>query len=307
MQLQRLDLNLYVVFETVFEEGNLSRAANRLFLTQPAVSHSLSRLREHYQDPLFVRRGHRMEPTPLAQRIRPQIQAALQGLRETLQPAAGFDPQASRRRFVLGMRDNVESIMTPRIMAMLEARAPQTQLASVRVPRRDMEAQLSAGRLDLAFDVLLPVGPRILQQPLMSDQFRVVARADHPLIGRRLTLKKYLAARHVVVSSRQSGPSLEDFELSRLGLRRDVAMRCQHVYVAMRTVAGTDLLLTVPASVARSQMLTGDLKSWKMPADLPPLAIHMYWHEDMENESSNRWLRELVQAEVLRQRVVMEV
>ncbi|MDX1692928.1 MAG: LysR family transcriptional regulator [Ketobacteraceae bacterium] len=294
MQLHRLDLNLYVVFETVFEEGNLSRAANRLFLTQPAISHSLSRLREHYQDALFVRRGHGMEPTPLAQRIRPQIQAALQALQETLQPAAGFDPKASRKRFALGMRDNVESIMTPRIMAMLEQQAPQTQLASVRVPRREMEAQLSSGRLDLAFDVLLPVGPRIRHEPLMSDHFRVISRMDHPALGKRLTLKKYLAARHIVVSSRQSGPSLEDFELSRLGLRREVTMRCQHVYVAMRTVASTGLLLTVPASVAASQMLTPDLKSWKMPAELPPLAIHMYWHEDLDRESSNRWLRDWV-------------
>lgn len=301
MQLHRVDLNLYLVFETVFEEGNLSRAANRLFLTQPAVSHALKRLREHYQDALFVRRGHRMEPTPLAQRIRPQIQAALQGLQETLQPAAGFDPGASRKRFVLGMRDNVESIMTPRIMAMLQHQAPQTQLVSVRVPRREMEAQLSAGRLDLGFDVLLPVGPRVRHQPLMSDHFRVVSRVGHPLIEKRLSLKKYLAAKHIVVSSRQSGSSLEDFELSRLGLRREVAMRCQHVYVAMRTVACTDLLLTVPASVARSQMLGDDLKSWKMPVDLPPLAIHMYWHEDMDNESSNRWLRQLVKDEALRQ------
>jgi DNA-binding transcriptional LysR family regulator len=291
MQLHRVDLNLYVVFETVCEEGNLSRAADRLFLTQPAISHALNRLREHYQDPLFVRRGHRMEPTPMAQRIRPQIQAALQGLQETLQPAAGFDPQASQKRFVLGMRDNVESIMTPRIMAMLERLAPQTQLASVRVPRRDMEAGLSAGRLDLAFDVLLPVGPRIQHEPLMADHFCVVARADHPAIGHRMTLKKYLAARHIVVSSRQSGPSVEDFELSRLGLRREVAMRCQHAYVAMRTAASTDLLLTVPASVARSQMLTADLNSWKIPVELPPLAIHMYWHEDLADESSNRWLR----------------
>lgn len=297
MQLQRIDLNLYLVFDTIFEEGNLSRAAKRLFLTQPAISHSLSRLREYYDDALFVRRGHRMEATPLAQRIRPQVQAALQGLRETLQTSAGFDPLASQKRFVLGMRDNVESFLTPRIMARLEQAAPQTQLTSVRVPRREMEAELAAGRLDVAFDVLLPVGPRIRQQQLMADRFLVVARVDHPGIRRRLTLKKYLSEKHIVVSSRQSGPSIEDFELSRLGYRRQVAMRCQHIYVAMRTAATTDLLLTVPASVIHAGLLTDDLKSWKMPADLPRMAIHMYWHESMEKESSNAWLRQLIAAE----------
>lgn len=294
MQLSRIDLNLYIIFETICEEGNLSRAANRLYLTQPAISHSLSKLRHHYQDPLFVRRGHLMEPTPLAQRIRPQIQTALQQLQETLQTNAGFNPQASQKRFVLGMRDNVESIMTPRIMAFLESRAPQTQLASVRIPRREMEAELAAGRIDVAFDVLLPVGSKILHQQLMEDHFRVVARQDHPAIGSRLTLKKYLAAKHIVVSSRQSGPSLEDFELSRLGYRRQVAMRCQHMYVAMKTAAVTDLLVTVPGSVARSGMKTSELKSWKMPVDLPPLAIQMYWHQNMDKESSNLWLRQLI-------------
>ena len=105
MQLNRVDLNLYLVLDAIFEEGNLSRAAKRLFLTQPAVSHALSRLRNQYQDPLFVRRGNRMEPTPLAQRIRPQVQQALQHLQETLQKDTGFIPSQSRKRFALGVRD----------------------------------------------------------------------------------------------------------------------------------------------------------------------------------------------------------
>lgn len=292
MQLSRIDLNLYVVFDTIFEEGNLSRAAKILFLTQPAVSHALSRLREHYDDPLFVRRGHRMEPTPLAQRIRPEIQAALQGLQGTLQASSGFDPLLSQKKFVISIRDNIESVMVPELMALIEQEAPQAQLASARVHRRDMEAELSAGRLDLAFDVLLPVGPRILHQSLVEGHFRVVAREDNPLVGKRLTLDRYLKARHIVVSSRQSGPSVEDFELSRQGYRRQIAMRCQHMYVGLRTAARTDLLLTVPESVSNLAADIPGIKSWKMPVALPPLAVHMYWHENVDGDGANQWLRE---------------
>ncbi|PIE41019.1 MAG: LysR family transcriptional regulator [Gammaproteobacteria bacterium] len=294
MQLSRIDLNLYVVFDTIFEEGNLSRAAKRLFLTQPAVSHSLGRLREYYDDPLFVRRGHRMEPTPLAQRIRPGVQAALQGLQDTLQTGSGFDPLQSQKKFVVGVRDNIESWMVPQLMGFLQQQAPQTQLASTQVPRRDMEVELSAGRLDLAFDVLLPVGPRIRHQPLIEASFCVVARQGNPLVGKRLTLGRYLKARHVVVSSRQSGPSVEDFELSRLGYRRQVAMRCQHMYVGLRTVAQTDLLLTVPGSVFDLIADIPGIKSWKIPVDLPPLAVHMYWHESADGDGANRWLRDCI-------------
>ena len=291
MQLNRVDLNLYLVLDAIFEEGNLSRAAKRLFLTQPAVSHALSRLRNQYQDPLFVRRGNRMEPTPLAQRIRPQVQQALQHLQETLQKDTGFIPSQSRKRFALGVRDNVESILIPRIMSVLEVEAPLTQLASLHVRRRDMEAELAAARLDLAFDVLLPVGPRIMHQPLLTDGFRVVARKDHPHVGKRLSLKQYLGAKHIVVSSRQSGPSVEDFELSRLGYRRDIAMRCQHLYVAMKTVEATNLLLTMPASIVQLIAHKMALRSWKMPVDLPSLAIHMYWHENRDQDKANAWLR----------------
>lgn len=294
MNLNRIDLNLYVVFDTIFEEGNLSRAAKRLFLTQPAISHALSKLRDQYEDPLFVRRGHRMEPTPLAQRIRPNVQAALQGLQETMQTSSGFDPLHSQKKFTLGMRDNIESIVVPQLMAQLEQQAPGTQLASTRVPRKDMEVELAAGRIDLAFDVLLPVGPRIRHQSLVEGKFCVVARDGNPLLGKRLTIERYLKARHIVVSSRLSGPSVEDFELSRQGYRRQVAMRCQHLYVGLRTVAQTDLLLTVPGSAAD---LVGDvpgIKVWKMPVDLPPLAVHMYWHENVENDSTNQWLRALI-------------
>ncbi|MCG8670053.1 MAG: LysR family transcriptional regulator, partial [Pseudomonadales bacterium] len=101
-------------------------------------------------------------------------------------------------------------------------------------------------------------------------------------------------AKHVVVSSRQSGPSAEDFELSRQGYRRDVVMRCQHMYVGLRTVAQTDLLLTVPGSITELISEIPGLKSWKMPVDLPPLAIHMYWHENVDTDSANRWLRDIV-------------
>jgi DNA-binding transcriptional LysR family regulator len=136
------------------------------------------------------------------------------------------------------------------------------QTASVRVARRDMEAELGSGRLDLAFEVLLPVGPAIAHSKLMESRFVVVSCKRHPLLRGGLTLEKYLGLRHVVVSSRRSGPTVEDFELSRLGLHREIGMRCQNFFVAWKTIARSRMLLTVPESLARHNLLQHDLKIW---------------------------------------------
>jgi DNA-binding transcriptional LysR family regulator len=194
----------------------------------------------------------------------------------------------------MGMRDLVEALIMPGLLASLQASAPGVRWSTLQVPRRDMEIELAAGRLDLAFDVLLPLSPRVRQQKLIEDHYVVLARKCHPLLRRGLTLERYLHARHIAVSSRSSGPALEDFELSRLGYRRDVVLRCQHFFVARQTVAQTDLLLTLPSRYARQAGFAQDLRVLPLPIALPPLAVHLYWHESREDDAGNRWLRDQV-------------
>lgn len=292
MHIARMDLNLFVVMDAICAEGSITRAADRLHLTQPAVSHALGRLRDIYGDPLFVRSGNGVAPTALTKRLIGPIRESLLALQQTLQPAQVFDASEARNSFVVSLPDVLESWVLPRLMQYLQDQAPRVQLASVRARRRELEADLAGGRLDLAFDVLLPVAPSLCHGPLLEDKFVVVMRAAHPLAHQPWTIEAYCNTRHIVVSSRRAGLSAEDFELSRLGYRRDIALRCSNYHVAWKTMENTDLLLTVPARYAEMRE-EGDYLMRPIPADVRGLAIQMYWHESVEQDPANQWLREL--------------
>ncbi|MDP4533059.1 LysR family transcriptional regulator [Marinobacter salarius] len=291
MALNRLDLNLLHVFDTIYREGSLTRAARALHLTQPAVSHSLSRLREHFDDPLFSRQGNQMVPTPLARRFLESMRPGLTQIQSAVNQFHAFDPANQRKTYSLALRDILESTFLPKLMGRLES-YPELEIISQRVPRRDMETQLAAGKLDFAVDVLLPVSNQTGHELLRHDRLVVLARKSHPLTGGGLTLDKYLEAKHVLVSSRSEGPGIEDFELSRFGVQRNIRLRCQHYYAACRVAEGTDLLLTMPENYARIIAERADIDILTTPVDLPGIDVHLYWHKAYEREPALIWFRE---------------
>ena len=291
MALNRLDLNLLHVFDTIYREGSLTRAAKALHLTQPAVSHSLSRLRDHFDDPLFTRQGNQMVPTPLARRFLESMRPGLTQIQSAVNQFHAFDPANQRKTYSLGLRDILESTFLPQLMNRLDP-YPELEIASQRIARRDMETQLAAGKLDFAVDVLLPVSNQTAHELLRRDRLVVLARNDHPLVTEALSMEGYLAARHVLVSSRTEGPGIEDFELSRLGVQRSIRLRCQHYYAACRVVEKTDLLLTMPEAYARIIAQRADITIMDPPADLPSIDVHLYWHKAYEREPALIWFRE---------------
>lgn len=291
MALNRLDLNLLNVFDTIYREGSLTRAARALHLTQPAVSHSLSRLRDHFDDPLFTRQGNQMIPTPLARRFLESMRPGLTQIQSAVNQFHAFDPASQRKTYSLALRDILESTFLPQLMQRL-ADYPELEIVSQRVPRRDMETQLAAGKLDFAVDVLLPVSNQTAHERLRKDRLVVLARKDHPLLDEAMTMERYIAARHVLVSSRTEGPGIEDFELSRLGVQRHIRLRCQHYYAACRVVENTDLLLTMPETYARIIAERANIRILTPPADLPDLDVHLYWHKAYEREPALIWFRE---------------
>lgn len=291
MALNRLDLNLLHVFDTIYREGSLTRAARALHLTQPAVSHSLSRLREHFDDPLFSRQGNQMVPTPLARRFLESMRPGLTQIQSAVNQFHAFDPANQRKTYSLALRDILESTFLPKLMGRLES-YPELEIVSQRVPRRDMETQLAAGKLDFAVDVLLPVSNQTAHELLRRDRLVVLARKGHPLTREGLTMEKYLEAKHVLVSSRSEGPGIEDFELSRFGVQRTIRLRCQHYYAACRVAEGTDLLLTMPENYARIIAERADITIHNAPADLPGIDVHLYWHKAYEREPALLWFRE---------------
>lgn len=300
MNLSRVDLNLFVVFDAIYREGNLTRASEQLHLSQPAVSHALARLRERFDDPLFERSGKGMTPTPLAKAIVGRVRAALHDLQSTLSEGLAFDPEQANRVFTLAARDVMEATALPMLMARLQQRAPNIQLRSVRLARRDMVSALSSGHIDFAVDVLLPVGSDIEHQTMGEEQLVVILRREHTLVNEPWQLSTYLSARHVLVSSRTDGPGVEDFALSRSGKARQIALRCQNYHAAVQVVRQTDLLLTLPRTFAEQlSAMQSDLVIRELPLPIAPLEMHLYWHHKSSRDPALIWLKEQV-LEVLR-------
>jgi DNA-binding transcriptional LysR family regulator len=287
----RLDLNLLHVFDTIYREGSLTRAARVLHLTQPAVSHSLARLRDHFDDPLFTRQGNQMVPTPLARRFLESMRPGLTQVQSAITQFHAFDPVNQRKTYTLGLRDILESTFLPPLMNRLAAYS-ELEIASQRIVRREMESLLAAGKLDFAVDVLLPVSSQTAHELLRQDRLVVLARKDHPLAAQTITMDDYLSAKHVLVSSRTEGPGIEDFELSRLGVQRTIRLRCQHYYAACRVVEKTDLLLTMPETYARIIADRQHVTIMAPPADFPSIDVHLYWHKAYQAEPALIWFRE---------------
>jgi len=290
----RADLNLFRVFDAVYRAGSLTQAAAQLHLTQPAISNALARLREQLTDPLFIREGRGVVPTPRARAIAPDVAAALRTLERTLAKPQAFEAHTSSRRFVIGMRTALELLLLPPLTRILQVEGPRVQLQSARITRRKVSRELAAGTLDLAIDVPMSVGEGIVREPLLEEALCVAMRANHPLASRQLTVQDWLAARHVTVSSRRSGIVLEDLLLQREGLRRDIALRCQHYYPACHVVAHSDLLLVLPRHYARHFAKHLAFKIAPVPLSLPSLQLMMYWHENAKLDVGHTWLRERI-------------
>lgn len=287
---QRLDLNLLRVFAAIWSHKHLGEAAQALHVTPSAVSHALRRLREQLGDPLFLREGRRLRPTPRAEQLGPAVRAHLGELAALLAPLQRFDPAATQRRFVLGLREALEPLVLPELFARLQRHAPGLQLASVRLDRARTEIELREGRLDLVIDVARPPAPGIGSAALLQEALCVTMRAGHPLRD-GMRVEDYLRMPHVLVSGRPSGPGIEDSALATLGLgARHTVLRCQNYYAASLHVAQSDALLTLPTRLARAigRPLGNLLRS--LPFAAPPMGLALHWHAERADAGID-WLR----------------
>jgi DNA-binding transcriptional LysR family regulator len=292
MHISNIDLNLFVVFDAIYTEGSISRASRRLNLTQPAVSHALARLRRMFNDPLFVRQHHTMQPTQLARRIIGMTRQALSGLETTLSQVNRFDPATTAKKFTIGLRSNLEaSILTHLAPRLSQADAPEIQIAAVHVLRGELERELSSGTIDVAIDGLVPVSDNIRCQQVLNERLVVVARRDHPAIGEELDAATYLQLEHVCVSARRSGPAFEDFELQRIGVERRLRMRCQDYPTACRVVSRSDLILTLSEYAAMAFSEFYRIRVLDCPYQIRAYDSYLYWHVNAEDDPANSWLR----------------
>ncbi len=291
MNVSKMDLNLLVVFDAILSEGGITSAARKLHLTQPAVSHALNRLRDAMGDPLFVREGRAVVPTPTARNLARPVRNILRDVDLMLSDLNRFDPASTPRKFTLGMRDVTEPLLMPALQRSIGAESPQIDLASIQTDRRALESELANGHLDVALDMHLPVSDKILRQRVQFDPLVVVCRRGHPRLDANATLETYLAEGHILATVRRAGGGIEDVELSRHGLSRHIQLRCQHYFAALEVVRQTDLVLTMPRGYAEVANRGDDYLILPFPLELPSPEGFVYWHVNVHEDPANQWLR----------------
>ena len=303
MILHKVDLNLFVVFDAIYTEANLTRAGQIIGITQPAVSNALARLRESFNDPLFVRTAQGMVPTPMAQNIINPVRSALALLRVSVQESRTFNPLQANKTFRISMTDLTEAVVLPPLFQRLRKQAPSVVVESLLSHRRETTSDLAAGRLDFAIDAPLNTDPQVRHVKLMEDRYVCAMRPAHPLAGQpSISLDEYLGLTHIHISTRRNGLGQVDLALGKMGLQRKITLRSQHYLMASNVLQHTDMVMTVPERFARRHAL----HFVALPLnELPNVETHLYWHESTEQDPANRWMRELL-IELCEQQVALE-
>jgi DNA-binding transcriptional LysR family regulator len=291
MNVQDIDLNLLRVFDAVLRERGVTPAAGRLRLTQPAVSNALARLRGLLGDALFIRTPEGMEPTPFARALAEPVRQALALLESALAHGPGFEPSTSARTFRFYMSDLGQIEFLPPLVERVQGVAPGLHLEAVALEVEDIGEALAAGALDLAIGFLPGLAAPVRRRALFRDPYLCLMRADHPI--QTFTKKRFLEASHALVTYRGGHRVIEE-ALQRAGLARRIALRVPHFTVLPMVLERTDLILTLPARVARVYEKRGRLKALPPPVPIPPAEVAVHWHERFEADPGNRWLRDLV-------------
>ena len=302
MRFHGLDLNLLVVLDALFVEQHVTRAAVRLHLTQSAVSAALGRLREHFDDPLFVLVGGAMLPTALMQALHPRIDQVLESARSIAFANASFDPGAARRKFRIIASDYVIAVLMPALRRRLASLAPQVDLQLLTlVPLRGAEPgslvdeALEHRHCDLVILPLAHGSVRHPQQPLFEDSFSVIACRDNCALADGLTLEHYLVAPHVV---RETGlgaqGSMEAEFIASQGLARRVAVAVDQFGLIPEFIVGSPCLSTLHSRLAHLYVQRFPLRLLPPPLAIPATLQVMQWHAYQDSDPALVWLRQLL-------------
>lgn len=289
-----IDLNLLVVFNEIFQDQQISSVAKRLNLSQPAVSNALARLRRTFDDQLFVRTKDGMQPTPLAEQLAEPIKLALNGLTLAMNVQEKFDALSSTRHFKLALTDVAELYFMPHLIRQCAVQAPEVKVSTVRTSGLDLMSDMGAGRIDIAIGAFKEVSDALFQRRLFKQHYVVMMRAGHALANEPLTLKKYLAADHLIVASGESPYDRINHDLDKAGVLGKAKFSVPHFTAVPYIIANSDLLVTVPQKLAESAALPFQLTAQPSPLRLPELQTNIFWHRRYNQDLGNQWLRNLI-------------
>ena len=291
MNLRSLDLNLLLVFDAIYGERSISRAAAKLHLSQPTVSNALARLRERLQDPLFERSAQGMLPTPRARKLAEPIRQALNTLEHGLRDDEEFDFARSEREFVIAVEDYGESVILPGFIRWLADVAPNLRMRIRAESSAQLAVELREGTVDLALDYFTLPDANYRHACVLTETLLSLSRRDHPLLGERMNLEQYLALRHVMLAAPANARPMIDLALAKRGLQRRIAMRVPHFISMPLMVLASDMNGTLPRRMAMLYADNFRLRAHAVPLRTPQFPVYLIWHEALEPDPGHQWFR----------------
>lgn len=294
MDLQDIDLNLLVLFNQLLVERRVSKVAENLGLTQPAVSNSLARLRKLLGDELFLRSPSGMQPTPFAEQLAEPVAYALGMIQSALNQRSTFEPQRSTRSFTIGMTDIGEIYFLPTLMKKLWEQSPGVTLSTVRNTAVNLKDEMESGKVDLAIGLLPQLKGGFFQRRLFRQRYVCLFREGHKLDKKKISLADFSSAEHLVVVTPGTGHGKVDEMIERSGIERHVRLTVPHFVAIGHILQASDLVATVPERLAERMTQPFGLTYVTHPAKLPEIAINVFWHAKFHRAPDNQWLRNLV-------------
>lgn len=289
----KLDLEWLTVFDEIFRTASVSKAAERLGISQAAASTALIKLRAHYGDTLFSRTARGMLPTPYAQAIQPSLRAVLDHLEQTHRSRGGFEPAQARRTFRISMTDISEIVILPTLLNHLRQVAPGVQVDIEKIST-DSVRRLQDGEVDIAVGFMPQLDAGFYQQVLFAQDFVCLVAEQHPRIGARLSKTAFAREGHVLVSTSGTGHAIVDKVLERAGVRRTVVLRVPSFLGVARIVAETELIATVPRRYGEVMATRERIRLLPVPHALPRYDVKQHWHERFHTDPGNAWLRRTI-------------
>jgi DNA-binding transcriptional LysR family regulator len=298
VNINSIDLNLFVVFQAIYATRSVTLAGDRLGMTQSAVSNALKRMRERFNDVLFVRTADGMVPTPVAERLIAPIEEGIACLVQAVDQGRTFEPETSSRTFRIAVNDIGQLVMMPELLSVARGIAPGVRFETVDVSMADARQRMLNGQIDIALGSWESMGPSFYQQRLFDETFVVLMSKASSLGSREsIELDDYLAAEHIAYRPQGTTDSQLQQTLDRAGAldRRRVVLTAAHSLGLSSIVAASGLMLTAPARLAKAMVASRtDLHSVDAPFEVMPIEIRQQWHERFHQDSGNRWLRELI-------------
>ncbi len=287
------DLRALQIFYEISKTKSVSKTAANLDMGQPAVSVTLAKLRDQFRDPLFVRVGNRMEPTPFAQSLESLVSSALNAIEQVYGYQPAFDPATVSRTFHICMSDISQLVLIPKLWEFMRRVAPGVKIA-VSPLTADTGRMLESGDADLAFGFIPQLEGGFFQQALFNQEYICMLRNHHPRIGDDLTLAQYESEDHAMVDASGTGHGILDETIQGLNIQRKIALRVPNYLAIPFVIEQTDMLVTLPERLGEVLKGRGQFKVLRLPFKSPSFTVKQHWHERFHRDPGNQWLRRVI-------------